>query len=332
MTPQRSKLANGHQRFYWGPIDVMIYAEAEQETNTNIQLVQEAHESAWERFQEILPELVNELSILKLPIDDQDNTCLTGPIAKKMWQACQPYYPTFITPMAAVAGAVADDLLAHYQIPGIHKAWVNNGGDIALHLSGHQQIPIGICADSYRANETMQQLGSFSLDGQLTVSTQDPVRGIATSGWQGRSFSMGIADSVTVLAHNAASADAAATIIANAVNVDDARIQRRPACDMKDDSDLGDHLVTVHVPKLEHQVIEQALENGFAKAQTLKNQGIIWGAILNCQDQVRSVFSAQSIEVNQWMNQRFMMSAGARIHYQVGGLAADKISAWDGQK
>jgi ApbE superfamily uncharacterized protein (UPF0280 family) len=330
MTPQRSQLANGRQRFYWGPIDVMIYAEAEKETNTH--LLYEAHESAWKRFQEILPELVKELSILKLPIDDQDNTYLTSPIAKKMWQACRTHYPTFMTPMAAVAGAVADDLLTHYEIQGIHKAWVNNGGDIALHLTGNQQIPIGICVDSYRANETIQKLGSFTLDGQLTLNAQDPVRGIATSGWQGRSFSMGIADSVTVLAHNAASADAAATIIANAVNVDDERIQRRPACDMKDDSDLGDHLVTVHVPKLEHQIIEQALENGFAKAQTLKNQGIIWGAILNCQDQVRSVFSAQPIEANQWMDQRFIMSAGARTHYQGGGLAADKISALDGYR
>ena len=45
------------------------------------------------------------------------------------------------------------------------------------------------------------------------------MRGIATSGWRGRSFSLGIADAVTVLAATAAEADAAATVIANAVDL-----------------------------------------------------------------------------------------------------------------
>ena len=34
-----------------------------------------------------------------------------------------------------------------------------------------------------------------------------PHRGVATSGWRGRSHSLGIADSVTVVARNAAAAD-----------------------------------------------------------------------------------------------------------------------------
>ena len=66
------------------------------------------------------------------------------------------------------------------------------------------------------------------------------MRGIATSGWRGRSFSLGIADAVTVLADRAAAADAAATIIANAVDLPGhPAIVRVPACELAPDSDLG---------------------------------------------------------------------------------------------
>jgi hypothetical protein len=113
-----------------------------------------------------------------------------------------------------------------------------------------------------------------------------PVRGIATSGWRGRSFSLGIADSVTVLAAGAAQADAAATVIANAVNVDDDRIRRAPACELKDDTDLGALPVTVDVPPLEAQLVERALGTGLACARELRDAGLIWGAVLICQGRV----------------------------------------------
>ncbi len=287
MNPQRSKLPNGQQHFAWGPIDLVIGVQAE--CNHHKDLIEQAHDHAWARFQHILPELVAELSTLKQAVRSGTNNPLNGTIARSMWQACQPFLPQFITPMAAVAGAVADEIIQSYQINGIRKAWVNNGGDIAVHLAPHQTIPIGVCADAYRAHDNLQTSGTFNLDGQLTIAFKDPVRGIATSGWQGRSFSMGIADSVTVLANTAACADAAATIIANAVNVNDDRIVRRRACDVKDDSDLGESLITAHVPTLEFEVIEYALENGLMVAQALKDQGLIWGAILSCQQQVHYV-------------------------------------------
>jgi len=287
MNPQRSKLPNGQQHFAWGPIDLVIGAQAELHHQED--LIEQAHDNAWKRFQHILPELISELSTLKQSVRAGTHNPLIGTIARSMWQACQPFLPDFITPMAAVAGAVADEIIKNYQIDGIGKAWVNNGGDIALHLAPNQTIPIGICTDSYRARDHIQNWGTFNLDGQLTISYKDPVRGIATSGWQGRSFSMGIADSVTVMARTAACADAAATIIANAVNVDDVRIIRRKACDVKDDSDLGESLITTHVPTLEFEVIEHALENGLIVAQALKDQGLIWGAILSCQQQINYV-------------------------------------------
>jgi ApbE superfamily uncharacterized protein (UPF0280 family) len=113
-----------------------------------------------------------------------------------------------------------------------------------------------------------------------------PVRGVATSGWRGRSFSLGIADSVTVLAGTAAQADAAATVIANAVDLVDARIVRRSACELKDDSDLGEIPVTVDVPPLEARLVQQALRAGLLRAQALQHAGLIWSAALVCQRQV----------------------------------------------
>jgi ApbE superfamily uncharacterized protein (UPF0280 family) len=291
MNPQRSQLSNGQQHFAWGPIDLIIGAQAH--CVENEKLVEQAHDRAWVKFQGILPELVQELSMLKQEIQTDTINPFKGSIARSMWQACQPHLPYFITPMAAVAGAVADEMIKSYQTNSIRKAWVNNGGDIAVHLAPNQSIPIGICADADRAYDKLQSSSSFTLDGQFTISASDPVRGIATSGWQGRSFSMGIADSVTVLAHNAACADAAASMIANAVNVEDSRILRRRASDVKDDSDLGERLITVHVPTLEFDLIEQAIENGQLVAQALKDQGLIWGAILSCQQQVNYVMDRQ---------------------------------------
>ena len=125
-----------------------------------------------------------------------------------------------------------------------------------------------------------------------------PVRGIATSGWRGRSFSLGIADSVTVLAKTAAMADAAATIIANAVDLDDPRVLRRPARELKDDSDLGELLVTVDVPMLPSDAVQAALERGRRRADDLRRDGLIHSALLMCQHHAARVDSAPAISVD----------------------------------
>ena len=185
-----------------------------------------AHERAWQRFEGLLQELVNELPGLRAPVGA--HCALQGVVARRMWAACSPYRAGFITSMAAVAGAVAQEILACYEQPGIDRAWVNNGGDIALHLAPGQSVTVGVYADIAALNAAQLRNG-LVLDGQIRIDSAMPVRGVATSGWRGRSQSLGIADSVTVLARTAAQADAAATIVANAVNVADARIVRRPA-------------------------------------------------------------------------------------------------------
>ena len=75
------------------------------------------------------------------------------------------------------------------------------------------------------------------------IDADDPSRGIATSGRHGRSFSLGIADAVTVLARTASQADAAATIIANAVDLPGhPAIVRCRRDELQPDSDLGARL------------------------------------------------------------------------------------------
>lgn len=273
MSPQRALLPTGRWHFQHGPIDLVIGAEGAAAA------VEAAHAAAWSRFQQVLPELVAELRTLRLPV--RGPCPLQGVVARRMWQACRPFHDGFITPMAAVAGAVAQELVACYEGPGIERAWVNNGGDIALHLADGTSVAVGLVADLAR----FEPGTPVATDGRFAVEAQMPVRGVATSGWRGRSQSLGIADSVTVLARTAAMADAAATIIANAVDLDDPRIERRPACEVKDDSDLGSLPVTVGVPPLEPHRVRAALEAGAARAHALQRRGLVHAVLLVCQHQ-----------------------------------------------
>jgi uncharacterized protein len=285
MNAQRKLLSGGRWHFQHGPIDIVIGADGDAHA------VEEAHEAAWRRFSIVLDELVAELPLLRQPVR---GACpLKGVVARRMWQACHPYCGEFITPMAAVAGSVAQELVAFYERPGIGRAWVNNGGDIALHLAPGGSLRVGLFADmaNYDAHEAMQPL--LRTDGNFAVHASLPVRGIATSGWRGRSLSLGIADSVTVLARTAAQADAAATMIANAVDVQDARIERRPAGQIKDDSDLGDLLATVNVPALEEATVRQALRAGHRRARQLQAADLIWSAVIVCQGWTTTTDNAQ---------------------------------------
>ena len=272
-------LPQGRRHFQHGPIDLIVYAEGEQAS------VEQAHESAWQRFKRILPELVLELPELRKPVRERCE--VRGAIAQTMWQACKACLTGvdtggFLTPMASVAGAVAQELSRCYRTAGIERAWVNNGGDIALYLTPATSFKVGLFADLARLDERALEAG-IQTDAVFEVKYGMGIAGVATSGWRGRSFSLGIADSVTALAASAAQADAAATVIANAVNVTDSRIVREPANTLKDDSDLGARLVTVAVPELTETQIHRALHLGLNKAHALKQNGLICACVLSCQ-------------------------------------------------
>ncbi len=275
MAAQRAQLPGGRWHFQHGPIDIVIGAEGDAPAAAA------AHAAAWQRFETVLDELVAELPALRTRVL---GACpLHGVVAQRMWSACRPYRTQFITPMAAVAGAVAQELIAAYARPGVQRAWVNNGGDIALHLAPGTQVRVGLFADLARFDPAD---GNACIDGHFDVHAAQPVRGIATSGWRGRSLSLGIADSVTVLARTAAEADAAATVIANALTADHARIQRRPANQVRDASDLGEIEVVVDVALLPPAVVRRALQQGERRARELQRAGLIHAAVLVCQQQV----------------------------------------------
>jgi len=284
MSATRAPLSDGRWHFQHGPIDLVMGAFGDAEA------MRFAHETAWLRFQTVLSELALELAVLRQPLPlagrlPDASERFAGGIAQRMWRACAPYRTSFITPMAAVAGSVAQELIICYQRPGIQRAWANNGGDIAFHLTPGTTLRVGLFADLGTLTSALNNPLGLRTDAQCELRFDQPVRGIATSGWRGRSFSLGIADSVTVMAATAAQADAAATVIANAVNVAHPDIVRLPACEVKDDSDLGAMLVTVGVPRLSQTAVRHALDAGLSKAQALQQAGLIASATLVCQGQ-----------------------------------------------
>ena len=273
--PVAARTADGSRlHLQHGPIDLIIEAWGAPS------VVAEAYRRAWERFQPLLDELVAELQVLRRPLDD----ALPGPaspVGRRMAAAVRPFGDRFITPMAAVAGAVADEICAALVAGGdLRRAYVNDGGDIALHLSPGERFDVGVVPVPQRS----------ALLGKVAVDAHTPIRGVATSGHHGRSFSLGIADAVTVLAFSGAAADAAATLIANAVDLPGhPAIARVAASELEPANDLGSRLVTAEVGRLSADEVAQALAAGVEEAERMRADGLLAGAVLCLDDQVAAV-------------------------------------------
>ena len=258
MTAQAALFPGGTLHLSHGPIDLVIGADGARDL---------AYQAGFDRFGTILSELTGELPLLRRPVGTKPK----GKIARAMYRAALPHADGLTTPMICVAGAVAAEVLsAMVDGADLTRAYVNNGGDIALHLTEGARFDVGI------AGLDGQSLGT------VTIRSGDPIRGIATSGQGGRSHSLGIADSVTVLARSAAMADAAATRLGNAV---DPAIRRSPANQLHDDSDLGAAPVVTHVGPLSPAEVNQALTTGATAAQGLRDRGLISGTALFLRDQ-----------------------------------------------
>lgn len=271
----RARMLPDGQRLHLqhGPIDLIIEAFGPPEE------VVHAYRQAEQRFGDVLEDLVHELDAIRRQVRDTYPE-LKGPVARRMVAAVWPYRDVFITPMAAVAGSVADTVLdAMLRGRVLDRAYVNNGGDIALHLSPGTKFETGIVADQ----------DAPAIDAVATITADQPIRGIATSGWRGRSFSLGIADAATILAKDAASADAAATIVGNAVTLDHPAIKRLPASSVDDSSDLGDIAAVIEVGALPPDAIDAALDNGAREAERLVAEKLIHGAFLALQGRTRTV-------------------------------------------
>jgi len=262
MGPTATILADGKRlHLQHGPIDLVIGADGERGV---------AFAAARDRFETILEDLVVELADLRAmisPLSRRPN----GAVAKRMHDATMPFHNDGpLTRMAAVAGSVADDVLqAMTSAADLRRAYVNNGGDIALHLQATERFTTAM----------MDHNGQ--LLGQISITAEDGVGGIATSGRHGRSLSLGIADSVTVLASNAAQADVAATLIANAVDLPGhPTITRRPAFDIDEDSDLAETPVVTSCNSLTPSECEAALKSGLDRAMSFIQQNSANGAAL----------------------------------------------------
>lgn len=316
--PQAALLPDGRRlHLNHGPIDLIVEAWGPDAAR------QQAYAAATRRFATILDELVAELPRLRRPLDGQ---AFDGSTARRMADAVAPHAGIFVTPMAAVAGAVAEEVLAALvggatieapplleQSPastssqsvspgtrptrlaaparasaseGDHPAgahpllerlYVNNGGDIALWLAPGQSLTAAVARPG-------------GLGDRLKIRHADSVRGIATSGWHGRSHSLGIADAVTVTARSAAAADIAATLIANAVDLPGhPAIERAPAVELDPDSDLGTRPVTIGVGPLTAAESGRALAAGVARAEEMRRGDLIVGAALFLAGHVRVV-------------------------------------------
>lgn len=279
--PQIALLSDGRRlHLQDGPIDLIVEARGEPGE------VRVAYEAAARRFTGLLDELCAELPELRAAAGQR--TSLKGIVARRMHAAVAPFAADcFITPMAAVAGSVAEEILSvMLGAATLDRAYVNNGGDIALHLGRGEHFSVGL----------MDRPDRSGVMRTMRVDSSDPVRGVATSGRHGRSFSLGIADAVTVLAATASQADAAATIIANAVDLPGHKaIIREPANELQPDSDLGARLVTREVGALSHDEIAAALESGAECARQWFDRGLIESAVLQlCGDML--VIGPKAIE------------------------------------
>jgi len=297
--PQMALLADGRRlHLQDGPIDLII------EANGQAAEVRAAYEAAARRFAGLLDELCEELTTLRQAADPVQCP-LKGVVARRMHAAVAPFAPDhFITPMAAVAGSVAEEILdAMLRAARLERAYVNNGGDIALHLADGEQFNVGL----------MDRPDRHGLMRRMTIDADDPARGIATSGRHGRSFSLGIADAVTVLARTASQADAAATIIANAVNLPGhPAIIRCPASELQPDSDLGARLVTRDVGSLMPGEIDRALQAGAHQAQQLLVAGLIEGAALRLLGETLVV--GATVGVTPALQPLHGSAIGSRVH------------------
>ena len=246
----------------YGPMELGIQIEGSEETGTRCRLELPVFAKG------LIREVTDFLPLLKLKSGDLLIKDRWPGVVKRMIEASRKIAPGELTPMAAVAGAVADEMMGRIlelSAGAVTQVLVNNGGDMALY-SPLQGVRVGIKGITRR-------------DGRpfiLRLRGRETAYGLATSGWRGRSVSRGIADAVVVVAPASAAADAAATYIGNAVGDDKiACVTRQKAGDLDPASDIPDVAVTVACGKLTEAEKERAIANGMKAAKKIIEKGIV---------------------------------------------------------
>ena len=196
------------------------------------------------------------------------------PLGRKMLESVRAVGDKFLTPMAAVAGTIADTVADFLFSRGMTKVIVNNGGDIAVRLMAPNGVRVGLREDV----ESREFSRTVSL--AVPAEKEGASFGIATSGLGGRSLTCGIASAATVIAGTASMADAAATAVANASFVDCPGVVRKPAEEIDPQTDIRGIPVTVGVQDLDLQTRVEAVSRSLALAEKLIAQHLILGAMV----------------------------------------------------
>jgi ApbE superfamily uncharacterized protein (UPF0280 family) len=198
------------------------------------------------------------------------------PLALKMTESVLAVGDEDLTPMAAVAGTIADavaDFLAHR---GMTKVVVDNGGDIAIRLQGDAPVTVGL----------RPELAKQSISHVIALGPDRSSWGVATSGVGGRSLTRGVASAATTIAVNASLSDAAATSVANASYVEDEQVTQRLAQEVDPHTDITGLPVTVKVGPLTEEKKTQALMRSIRKAEELIERNVILGALVAVQGNI----------------------------------------------
>lgn len=271
MGPDISVVKPGTVVLDYGPITMSISVQGKNGPMTRV--AQKGAQKAVETFERFAP----------IRRSAYEHTlALTGnkppQVLLRMAGAVKASGDTSLTMMAAVAGSFADVVADKMIASGATKVIVNNGGDIAVRLKPPETVVVGIAEDI--THKTTRYA--------LKINSSSGIGGVCTSGLGGRSMTLGVASAVTVAAETAAIADACATSLANAVNVDSTAVVRRLAEEINPDTDIKGRLVTVEVGVLSQAEKGLAVLNGLTRAQDLYQAGVIRGAVICLQGRVET--------------------------------------------
>jgi len=198
---------------------------------------------------------------------------IRDPLVLKMIESVMMVDDEDLTPMAAVAGTIADEVADFLFEHGMTKVVVDNGGDVAIRSDRDEPITVGIRPD----------VNDRSVSHVIGLDPGLRSHGVATSGLGGRSLTTGIASAATVVARTASLADAAATAVANASFLEDEQVFRRPAEELDPYTDIPGLDVTVKVGSLSEEKKSSAVSKAIRRAEELVRREVILGAFVAVQ-------------------------------------------------
>ncbi|MFZ3048458.1 MAG: hypothetical protein WA151_21295 [Desulfatirhabdiaceae bacterium] len=246
-----------------GPLHMVI--QAFQGPDPHLERAMDAAEYAFD----CLKRVADQLPVLKRWPGDI-HALPSDPIPRAMVESVRAIGDSDLTPMAAVAGTLADAVADWLFELGLSRVIVDNGGDIAIRLAPGETARVGL----------RPEIQHPEISHVLTLDSRHRSWGVNTSGLGGRSFTCGVASAVTAIARTSSLADAAATAVANACFVAGADVVQMPAEQLDPNTDIPGLLVTVTVGRLSPTQTAEALSNALKKAEQLTQKGVILGALV----------------------------------------------------